>query len=207
MTLLIGDVHGKFGRYEKIIEKCEGSIQLGDMGVGFTNTYGEARANPPHAKMVKGDHRFIRGNHDNPFVCRGHSQCIPDGAIHKGTMFIGGALSIDRHLRTEGVSWWRDEEQSQADFHWHIAEYAERKPDVMITHDCPESISYYLLVAANWRKIDDPSITRQAFETMLHYHRPKLWVFAHWHFSFDQVIEGTRFICLNELETMELDIG
>lgn len=206
MTLLIGDVHGKFGRYGKIISECENSIQVGDMGVGFLNNQGEPRANPPYDKMVAGGHRFIRGNHDNPSVCRNHTQWIPDGRVENDVMFIGGGLSIDRAYRTEGVSWWANEELSWEAFVWYIEEYADHQPQVMVTHECPESVAEHLCQYLGWRKFDDPSRTRQAFQTMLELHRPKLWVFGHWHHSFDQVIEGTRFVCLDELETLEVDI-
>ena len=31
----IGDVHGKYGQYKKLIAEVDSSIQVGDMGVGF----------------------------------------------------------------------------------------------------------------------------------------------------------------------------
>ena len=77
MTLIkfIGDVHGKYGRYETILKNSDlPTIQVGDMGVGFFHRDYEGTlrpfANPPYDKMVAGNHRFIRGNHDNPYVCR-----------------------------------------------------------------------------------------------------------------------------------------
>ena len=120
----IGDCHGLFSRYEKIIEKFPNSIQIGDMGVGFkkwcklTETF-IFTSNPPYDKMVKTNARFIRGNHDNPSVCAKHSQWIADGhteTTENGTkiMYIGGAWSIDHEYRTEDVSWWADEEIGRA---------------------------------------------------------------------------------------------
>ena len=100
MIRFFGDVHGKFGRYKNLLDSCPyPSIQVGDMGVGFLRwPHGDPSPNPPYDRMVAGGHRFIRGNHDSPKVCAKHSQCIPDGTIEDDVMFIGGALSIDRHL-------------------------------------------------------------------------------------------------------------
>jgi hypothetical protein len=50
---------------------------------------------------------------------------------------VGGAASVDRLLRTEGVSWWPDEEitPAQAD-----AIIAAGSADVLLSHDCPDSL-------------------------------------------------------------------
>src|SRR5688572_16611885 len=122
MTVYIGDVHGKFERYKKIIKRCTDSIQVGDMGVGFRKWKGGELVydtNPPYDAMVDGNHRFIRGNHDNPYVCLKHGQWIPDGTYDGLRMFVGGALSIDKEWRTIGESYWEDEELSQVDL-WNI---------------------------------------------------------------------------------------
>lgn len=111
MTRFIGDVHGKYEPYKRILEQSlPGTIQVGDMGVGFRRLSGpragELYASPPHYKMVEHEARFIRGNHDNPAECAKHSQFIPDGTVEGDTMFCGGAVSIDRAYRHEGYSYW-----------------------------------------------------------------------------------------------------
>lgn len=206
----IGDVHGKYNQYERIISECENSIQVGDMGVGFKRqnpVWGQSEyfPNPSYDKMVLGNHRFIRGNHDNPAVCMKHTQYIPDGHTENGMMFIGGALSIDRDWRTEGFDYWTDEELTQGDFYWMMDVYKEYKPKIMVTHECPDSIADLLL--NNRAKFKDGSITRQAFDGMFKEYKPEVHIFGHWHVDFDQVILGTRFICLNELSTIDLDMN
>ena len=211
----IGDVHGKFERYKKIIKTCDESIQVGDMGVGFLRNplhdpFGTLNqkylTNPPHYAMTEDgkNHRFIRGNHDNPYVCKKHSQYIQDGTIENDVMFIGGALSIDKQYRTIGVDWWEDEELSVPELNQMIDTYLVAKPRVMICHECPESIADILLHRKE--KLDYPSRTRQAFQAMFEEHQPELWIFGHWHLSFDKVINGCRFICLNELEYADVDM-
>jgi len=211
ITRLIGDVHGKFDRYKKIINGSERSIQIGDMGVGFYS-YGFDRelrpsTNPPHAEMVKHNSRFIRGNHDNPNVCKKHSQWIKDGTVENDVMFIGGAVSIDKAWRTEGLDYWSDEECSYNDLQVMIDTYMIVKPRVMICHEVPESIAEGILRSTNRQKIEDGSRTRQALQAMLDTgHRPEIFIAGHWHIDIDQVIDGTRFIVLNELSWIDLEI-
>lgn len=219
MIRFIGDVHGKYRAYKRAIAAVPRSIQVGDMGVGFRRTsaarYGEPLANPPHYAMVRGDHRFIRGNHDNPSACRTQSQWIPDGHYEDDMMFVGGAVSVDRDQRTEGYDWWPDEELSEAELQRIFALYRAREPRIMVTHDCPEKIVGILLKKfpmLGTAKIDIYSRTRLALQEMWSAHRPKLWIFGHYHVSFEQVLHhgnsktGTRFICLAELEHRDIDI-
>ena len=212
----IGDVHGKYDRYEKTIADGPPSIQVGDMEVGFRRwPHGEPEADPPHHSMVAGHHRFIRGNHDNPAVCREHSQWIADGTFENNMMFVGGANSIDREWRREGYDWWPDEELSATELRTMIALYIDRKPRIMVTHDCPEEVASIVLSRAlisGPRKIDLPSRTRFALQEMWAAHCPKFWLFGHYHMSFDQVLHGgrttgTRFICLAELEHRDIKLS
>ena len=198
----IGDIHGKYKRYTAIVKECDASIQVGDFGMGFS---------PKHPWDYKTDksfysnHRFIRGNHDSPSHCARTPWWIPDGTVEDSMMFIGGALSIDAASRQEGVSWWRDEELSIEAFNRLIDKYEQIKPDIMVSHEAPE---YIIKDTMSWYgKMELPSRTRQALQTMWEIHSPKLWVFGHWHSSVDRVINGCRFRCLNELEYEDIDLA
>lgn len=209
MRRFVGDVHGHFDPYRKIIEIGPPSIQVGDMGVGFRSwPHGEPQGNPPHERMVKGGHRFIRGNHDNPHVCKRHSQYISDGTIENGVMFVGGALSIDKAYRVEGYSWWPTEELSTSDLYDIVDRYIAARPRIMVTHDCPENVAIEVARTAGLMKLDPrfASRTRQAFQSMWSAHSPDLWIFGHWHKSFDHILDGTRFICLAELEYRDIEV-
>lgn len=201
---LIGDVHGYYQRYKKIIKQVDNSIQLGDMGVGFKALrQGEVKylKNPPFDAMSKGNHLFIRGNHDNPEVCKKHKYWIPDGTYLYDKIFcVGGAKSIDRVFRTEGWDWWPEEELSYEELDKIIQKYIEIKPDYVVSHECPNSIANEILQAFNRSKIEDGSRTRQALEVMFYHHKPKRWWFGHWHESLEFKSGGTQFRCLNELE-------
>jgi Calcineurin-like phosphoesterase len=208
----IGDCHGKFGAYKTILKSSPyPTIQVGDMGVGFLKwPHGDPSANPPYDYMVAGGHRFIRGNHDNPAVCKRHTQCIPDGTVIDNMMFIGGGLSIDRAYRMEGFSYWPDEEFSSEALNGLVDVFSTVRPEIMITHETPETIAEMIVNQHSGdRRIKlDPrfaSRTRQAFQSMFEIHQPKIWLHGHWHMTFDRVVNGTRFICLPELATIDID--
>lgn len=148
---------------------------------------------------------YFTGN--SPSVCKRHSQYINDGTIEDGVMFCGGAVSIDKDWRQVDYNYWVDEELSSGELHKIVDIYAQNKPRVMVTHECPESIADALMSHFNKTKMNFPSRTRQAFEIMRQINPPELWVFGHWHHSFDQVLDGTRYVCLNELEYKEFEIG
>lgn len=210
----IGDTHGKWDSLKKIARTSRSNIILGDVGIGFKyiDSDGEMKfhSNPPYDVFKKNNVRIIRGNHDNPDVCEKQDYYIKDGTIEsiddKKIMYIGGALSIDAAWRTEGLDWWRNEELSYFELENMIEKYLIEKPDIMCTHDCPEEISILMENLTGRGKLNISSRTRDAFSVMLKFHKPKLWLFGHWHNNIDHVYEGTRFICLDELNYIDIDI-
>jgi hypothetical protein len=136
MIRFIGDTHANFRLYRAIatapVETDDWtnkifipSIQVGDFGMGFN----------PAPPTLAPEHRFIRGNHDNPQLCAEHPNWIADGSIEDlpsgaKMMLIGGALSVDREMRVEGITWWRDEELSQAALNRFCEVYGDVKPTV-----------------------------------------------------------------------------
>lgn len=187
----ISDVHGNWDEYQKICAKYPNTIQVGDFGIGFEHAL---KQDAPRLSL---NHRFIRGNHDNPQKCRVHPNNIPDGHTEvmggAKVMFIGGAWSSDQHRRTEGVNWWRDEENSYADFQRFIDTYEQFKPDLMVTHDCPTDFAEQFMLNAH--KSPYPSITGKSLQIMHEIHQPSLWVMGHWHKHIVQMYKGTQFHC------------
>jgi Icc-related predicted phosphoesterase len=74
-----------------------------------------------------------------PVYLSDHVQVLPRGhrfTIDETTFLsFGGAASVDKHLRTEGVDWWSEEMPSEADVETAIA---GGRVDVLVTHDSPE---------------------------------------------------------------------
>ncbi len=204
MTVFIGDVHGKYGAYETIMKHNKNTIQIGDMGVGFRRydgwNAGSYYPNPPYDKMVEGGHRFIRGNHDNPSVCSRHTQWIADGSVEGEMMFVGGAYSVDKDFRVEDFSWWPDEELSHKDFELVQETFKKHKPRIMVTHDCPAEV----VPAIHTKSLFGMSRTQHYLQECFAAHQPDIWIFGHHHKSFRYKINGTLFICLNELETTDI---
>lgn len=203
MTKFIGDVHGKFNQYKKLIRENRDTIQVGDLGIGFRRwPHGEFTQNPPYDEMVAANARFIRGNHDNPSICRNNTQWIKDGTVEGDCMFVGGAFSIDWQYRYNEFSWWEDEQCSEEQFMEFFKLYQETKPRVMVTHDCPHEVIKYIPSSA---KFDiPPSYTGKMLTHFWQTHRPEIWVFGHHHHSLDINLLGTRFVCLDELEMKDL---
>lgn len=205
-TRIIGDIHGKWQEYALLTAGVERSVQVGDFGVGFAGPYWHERANDRHAD---GRHRFIRGNHDDPEKCKTEMVgYIPDGTVEKDVMFVGGAWSIDADARTEGVSWWRDEELSMEEFYRIIETYSVVRPRVMITHDCPTTVSKVMFHDKKLSLSGQHYQTRTgaALQAMFEIHQPELHIFGHWHHTKTEMIEGTKFMCLGELDFVDIDL-
>ena len=193
---VIGDVHGKIFNYKDIIRRRPfPSIQLGDMG--FKKNY--ERLN----KSVDPEqHRFIPGNHDE-------YPCLPRHALHRpydymtlggvSFFYVRGANSTDKQYRIRGVSWWEEEEITQRQADKALEVYLKRKPELMLTHDCPWSIIPLLF---KYRGIK--SRTGQLLDAMLTKHKPKKWIFGHHHINKKKIIRDTEFICLGELQYIDI---
>jgi hypothetical protein len=200
----IGDVHGKTDQYQKKLrQKFAGqrTFQIGDMGFGFKGVPGLHRD-----IQTDGDHKWIRGNHDNPTQCRqtigyaGDYGYLPEDKL----FFLGGAYSIDYAWRTPGVTWWDDEEISYPELLKAVDLYVATKPEIVATHECPSRISEYMLTVVipgfrNEKLECKSSRTAAALQQMLDLHKPKEWVFGHYHVDSSFEWQGTKFTCISEL--------
>lgn len=204
---IIGDVHGHITQYKDIAQKAKYSIQVGDLGFDYSGL----------SDLDFNHHKVLGGNHDNYFEV--------DGAFIKQTphflgdfgtfavpevgefFFVRGGRSIDKEYRVEGVTWFPQEELSYAQSMMAFDAYCEKKPDFMVTHECPSSIIDKISWFKTWNgQVITPSATANLLEQMLLQHRPKLWIFGHHHSSFDQTIDSCRFVCLEPLECFNFEL-
>lgn len=217
LVRLVGDIHGKIYDYRSYalvtgvrgrqIVQPEYSVQVGDFGIGFFSKYW-------HDKEVEWQkqhpqHRFIRGNHDDPALCKTMPGYIEDGTVEGDVMYIGGAWSIDYDWRTPGIDWWPDEELSYEELDKLITKFGQVKPRVMITHDCPTQVAYEMFISKGLSLDGAPQIktrTGEAFQAMFEIHQPELWVFGHWHNTRDLTLHGTKFQCLGELDFIDVEL-
>lgn len=183
----IGDIHACFKRYEQITRDVDRSIQVGDFGLGFGD-----------APVLSENHRFIRGNHDDPELCRKHSRWIPDGSVVFEKIFcVGGASSVDKNLRTNGVDWWEDEEIPYSQWADILTDYERTKPSAVVSHDCPSVVAPYR---------DMSSLTVHGLDAMWEMHKPDLWVFGHHHHNVDIILGGCRFVCIASNDFIDIDV-
>lgn len=202
---IIGDVHGKVERYKEITDNCDFSICVGDFGFEkeWMNVYeyfNELQLN----SQIYQSHWINMGNHDFiPLLMSEYSLKNFTWFKNEKIFTVRGAESIDRHLRAEGIDWFANEElnyQEQLEaFDW----YCKVKPQIVISHDCPQ-IALETMFKMGWTY--GKSQTRTMLEMMFREHKPELWVFGHHHFSCEQNILGTRFVCLDELETLTIEL-
>lgn len=206
MIKIIGDVHGKTGAYKRLVRDMapgQRSIQVGDMGLGFSGVV---------LHEMPDDHKFFRGNHDDPAKCRASNHYLGDyGFLPEDNLFyIAGAFSIDRAWRVEGESWWPDEELSYPKLWAAVKFYEEVKPKYVISHECPTAAAITLLSDMigpyfDAKKDCANSRTSQAMQTMFESHRPSEWVFGHYHVSKSFEMFGTKFTCVPELGVYDLE--
>lgn len=199
MITLIGDVHGKYEHYHRIIHdknRCPYSVQLGDFGFDYTTL---KNVDPKH-------HVFIGGNHDNydkvesvPNYLGDYGHMINFNGID--FFYYRGAYSIDRQYRTIGIDWWENEQVNIDNFTKARELYRNIQPDIMITHDCPDFLAAIYL-GPNGKIYEN--ITGWALGELWRIHQPKVWIHGHWHFSKTTQYDNTKFISLAELETYTL---
>jgi hypothetical protein len=196
----IGDVHGKFDSYLALIDGVNSSIQCGDMGIGFGIPF----------PVIDESQMFIHGNHDDYLKCLSIPNFIDDGSFDEDNSIfcIGGAWSIDwewrqNHMNHGGNAvWWKEEEQPYPKLEKIINWYEECKPEIMVSHDCPLIMAQELKSNHQW----DNSRTRNALNSMFEIHKPELWIFGHHHVNMTRDIKGTRFICLDELDFIDIQV-
>ena len=215
---LTGDVHGQIDlakltkknwKEQENLSRNDYLIQLGDLGLLWKRdkTFEYLLDFYSSRKYTL---LWIEGNHDNADMLKeypeevwnkGKIHRIADNIIHlmRGQVFeingcrfftLGGAKSIDKEQRIEGISWWKEEElnyQEQEEaltnldkYHYHI--------DYVLTHAAPKSLlqpmfHYNTLLDSTTERFLDEIYFRLDF---------KHWYFGHYHEDKDYA----KFSCL-----------
>jgi Icc-related predicted phosphoesterase len=211
--LAIGDLHGKWGAINTLINKKNPDIilQCGDFGwwpqfeVNRPVLYGTHREWT--LKGIKnGDTRvyFCDGNHENhedlakirennsdtnPIELYRNVFYCPRGSIlelpdGRLVLFCGGADSIDKDQRIIGHDWYKEELISQTDLDRCLA---APRADIVVSHTAPKRFLDYFGLSNN-EKLKDPSTV--ALNEILAVHNPALWFFGHWHREFKGTYTG-----------------
>lgn len=177
MIVLLGDVHGATQVAMPIVAKAKGYapgavpvLQVGDLG---WHPDRPLRTPPWPIHFVEGnwDHIPSLLSHTEPTEVAPNWIYCPRGSVlridGRTVGFFGGARSIDRGVREEGVSWWPEEEPTR--------EEAERLMgrediDLLVTHSPPASVIAAMdtaptegertsgIVEDLWRSLGRPSL-------------------------------------------------
>lgn len=212
---VIGDVHGCVNTphprrgtcYRDLIADVDWSVQLGDMAFNYTGLKG-----------VGARHVFIPGNHDN--YDNLPEQALPGyGMVMLGPwafFHVRGEWSIDINQRVEVMRksgcapiWWPQEELNKEEMAECMELWREAKPDVIMSHGCPISISELVGNPGVWAhfgwKEKKETNTQLLLEYMLQEHQPKLWLFGHFHRNWERTIGKTTFRCIDELNYLDFN--
>lgn len=141
---------------------------------------------------------FIDGNHENFDLLNRYPEISwKKGKVHKirkkvihlmrGQVFeidgnkiftMGGASSIDKHLRKENVSWWKEELPSKEEIDEALNNLEEHnfEVDYIITHTCSRRLKYQM----GYTEIDSLNSFFDYLEDNLKY---KHWYFGHHHIN------------------------
>jgi Icc-related predicted phosphoesterase len=201
-VLVLGDIHNEFGRLNEILHKKRPDLIISCGDFGYWPNWNGAdkleRISTHGAKLL-----FCDGNHDDHWALRDRKQdelapniiYMPRGSTYelddgRTIMFMGGAHSIDKHLRTAGWDWFPEEIITQKDMN----NLPEKKIDIFITHTCPEELVHDMLKYYP-EKAREPSNT--ALSELWKIYKPKLWIFGHWHHYNEGIMMGTQWYALS----------
>jgi len=233
--MIVGDVHGHYEEYLETIHLANYSFQLGDLGFDYTPLVRSKRWHPDRHKFLPGNHdnysikeavgvtevpdsyskyvqvggRVYEYTHlPNNFIGNYGVWKVPEtkpgGEYGDSIFFVRGAWSIDFYHRTLGIDIWDNEELTYQECENAIKMYEEVKPQIVVTHTGPQMLESHLkLTFGDGRPVE--TRTTLCLQRMIEIHRPKLWVFGHYHQEFDRIIDGCQFVCLEELAFMCFD--
>lgn len=189
--IMIGDLHGHWDEISQFILKHNITktcfYQVGDFGIGLVDNQ-EALLHElnGYLKQTSNCLYVIRGNHDNPkffdedrLEVFSHIKFLPDFTLldiqvfdsdgnlnQKRILNIGGAISIDRSERTEGLDYFKNE---GIQFDNIPTEFFNEKKyvDIIVTHTAPYWIYPCLILSScvnEETKLKDPSLVKELLE-------------------------------------------
>jgi len=229
-VLITGDTHGDFSRFQNIdplgIDRDDVVIIAGDFG-GIWDQEETARERLllDRVRERPWTTAFVCGNHENfdrldtlPVEEKwgGKVGRVNESIFHlkRGEIYtiggqkifcFGGAASIDKMWRTEGVSWWPQEIPSVAEMDYALENLEKHgnKVDLVITHTMPHEAV---------QEFEESGLSPQGFEAMalkMHEPTPKFLSeildrvdFGAWfcgHFHVDTPFLGGSIQCLYEM--------
>jgi len=212
MIMYVGDLHGEvsaFAEIDQIARKNNVDIivQVGDSGVSWNDScsvvkyFKERNLDSPIWYSCGGNHenwdrwrahkleqksKVVEIVSGFFWVTRAHTIEL-DGKSH---LFFGGAESIDKHMRVDGLTWWDYETPTASEFSDFFEAFDTGRPDIVVAHEAP------LCVSLN-RSGRDSQVTPKNLQNVIRLsnHRPAHYYFGHHHILENWDIDGTRYSC------------
>jgi UDP-2,3-diacylglucosamine pyrophosphatase LpxH len=221
--LFLGDHHGQWDFVFDIIEtkKIENCyiICVGDGGEGFISKEKQLRQFDILNNRFKKnniEYKSIRGNHSDPFyfqelnkISLSNFELIEDYSVYQHDsrliQFIGGAISIDRTGRKEGVSYWKDEKLV-------FDKDKCQKVDILVTHTAPSWCfpQQFNEMVYGWARedaylLEDLTDERAVMNEIFKLCKPSLHLYGHFHTSVTERINGCmhKLLDINEIWSMD----
>lgn len=205
MIYITGDTHGEQARFSPAAMPGEDKwgeddilIICGDFGFLFAN---DARENAFLDKLSEKPYTicFCDGNHENfPAIYAYPQEEWNGGRVHRirknifhlmrGQVFLidgkkifamGGAYSIDKYMRKDGLSWWKEELPSNEEYREATQNLRESGNcvDYIITHTAPREMIRRM---GKYPDMHDAELTG-FLEWIMYEVKFKKWFFGHWH--------------------------
>lgn len=218
--LFLGDNHGEWNTLFALIDSKSIAdcyiISVGDLGIGFKYKkeyeYSQSEKLSDFFKEKNINFFGIRGNHDNPVffkgkdrICLENFELIADYSVFeyksKLIQFIGGAISIDRSGRKQGVSYWENECVV-------FNKEACQKVDILVTHTAPSWCfpQQFNEMVYGWARedaylLEDLTDERHVMDAIFKICNPKQHFYGHFHSSRVEKINGctSRLLAINEI--------
>lgn len=205
MIYVTGDTHGDINRFRQTekngnISICHGDylIICGDFGFIFDDDDVEKEW-LNELEHLSYTILWIDGNHENFRAINKYPvELWNGGKIHRirknilhlmrGQVFVvegykiftmGGAYSIDRYLRQEDVSYWKEELPTDEEYKEAVLNlYSnDKKVDIIISHTAPKEI---IRMMGYYPDRHDEELTG-FLEWVMHECKYNKWYFGHWH--------------------------
>lgn len=220
--LILGDVHACWTDLNVTIARAIREhpdithiVQVGDLGYGNwgggEKPFKASRSYMSEEEMEvyqRAEKLWLDGNHENfdQLEADGGSWMpdwthMPRGSVLEvdgyRMMFFGGATSSDKHMRTEGQSWWRQENITYAQV-MNTLEKVDGKLDAIFSHEHPSSVPYS---ESRYNSHIIGKTEKDSLQALKDKYLPDFWFFGHHHAPDRGEVDGTSWFCCPIIES------